>query len=175
MKYLVGTVFALFFIVRAISILARSRVDASSPRGIARALTGPSHRHVVRIQANRFVWNPSAPLGEKNRVYGPGTATYSYDGAVVTLDFAPSSGEARRYTGPLPEGLTAPDQTPALWAVIAPPALAIAIFALSLWAIGNSFVTAALLGMAAWVLTVLITMVTNQTIRTQAFAAGRAG
>lgn len=177
MKYVLGTVFILLFVVRAISVLARSRSDVTSPGGIAKRLT-TTGRHVVRVPANRFVWNPSVPVGQKNRVTGPGTATYTYAGGIVTLDFAPIEGEARRYTGPLPEGLTQPETRPSLPASLAAPVVGLAAAAVAVLIAGGSLADhislAALIGLAGWVATSCVVMATNQVIRTQAFAASRA-
>jgi hypothetical protein len=177
MKYFLGVLLILFFLVRAISIVARSRTDLTSPGGIAKRLTA-DRRHVISIPANRYVWNPSHPLGSDNRVHGPGTATYTYADGIVTLDYAPKDGEARHYTGPLPEGLTGPEATPSLIATLAAPVIAIiaAVVAVLLagGSVGDHITLGALVGLGAWVLTSIVMMATNQTIRTQSFAASRA-
>jgi hypothetical protein len=74
----------------------------------------------------------------------------------------------------VPEGAAAADARPSVVATLAAPLLAAATCAVLLVVVGTSFVTAALLGMAAWVVISVLMMVTNQTIRTQAFAARRA-
>jgi hypothetical protein len=177
MKWVFGILFVLFFVVRAISIIARTRSDVTSPGGIAKRLTATG-RHVVSIPANRFVWNPSFPVGANNRVPGPGTATYTYVDGIVTLDYVPKNGESRRYTGPLPEGLTQPETAPSLVASVAAPALAIVAAAVAVLiaggSVGDHITLASLIGLAAWFLTTVVVMATNQVIRTQSFAAGRA-
>jgi hypothetical protein len=177
MKYVLGVLFLLFFLVRVISVVARSRSDVTSPGGVAQRLTATG-RHVVSVAAHRYVWNPSLPVGPKNRVEGPGTATYTYAAGVVTLDYAPRSGEARRYTGGLPEGLHQPDTTPSLGADIAAPVvgLATAIIALLIEGgpLSDHITLVSLWGITGWIVASIVMMTTNQVIRTRAFAANRA-
>jgi hypothetical protein len=176
---LLGTVLVLFFLVRAVGTIARWRADLTSPDGIARRVTSGSRRHVVRFAANRFTWNPALPVGKDNRLYGPGTATYTLDEhGVVQLDVTPVQGEVRHYSGPLPEGLQRADSAPSLGAALLAPAVAIVGFVVGYMVIAgdgdNHFAAGAWLAIAAWVAASVILMVTNVLIRSHAMTAARA-
>jgi hypothetical protein len=68
----------------------------------------------------------------------------------------------------------APDARPSVVATVTTPLLSAGTFVVLFVVVGTSFITAALLGMAAWVIVSGVMMATNQTVRTQAFAARRA-
>lgn len=82
---------------------------ASTPKGVVRQLSKTGSVHLKHVKSIEGIWNPSRPLGQDNRVFGPGEATYSLnDSASVTLEFREPSGQSRRYSGPVPETLIHP-------------------------------------------------------------------
>jgi hypothetical protein len=84
---------------------------ATTPKGVLRHLAKTGSVHLKHVKSIEGIWNPSKPLGQDNRLFGPGEATYSFDDvATVTLEFRERNGHVKRYSGPVPEPLTHPTE-----------------------------------------------------------------
>ncbi len=84
---------------------------ASTPKGVLRHLGKTGSVHLKHVKSIEGIWNPSKPLGQDNRIFGPGEATYSLDDfATVTLEFRMRNGPLKRYSGPIPESLIHPTE-----------------------------------------------------------------
>ena len=77
---------------------------AYTPKGVLRHLGKTARVHLKHVRSFEGIWNPSKPLGQDNRLFGPGEATYSIDDhGTVTLEFRVKNGLWKSYTGPVPE------------------------------------------------------------------------